>query len=159
VENSLKEVEVLGTLLGEGPFRKPYKIECLLPDSTDIAVVIDGVEICLEQELPAAGLSVEEEGDTAPRITRMYWAYWNGEKYVELEENGKPRYYVDLAFIVETDNYEDGDIIRFVLKRNDKLLICDDVSEIYLEGAVVGNKIVFEDPFHGYALNLYPQGE
>jgi hypothetical protein len=96
-----------------------------------------------------------EEGKE-PRITKMYWTYWNGEEYIELEEDERSRHYVDLNFHVETKNYKDGDIMEIVLKRDDELPMCDEVLEIYLEGAVVDNKVTFKNPFHGYTLNFYP---
>lgn len=145
----------LGTLLGEGPFRKPYIIECLLPDSQDVMVIANGSEIFSNLEYPVAHLSSEEdeEEDTEPRVTKIYWAYWNGEKYVELEENKKTRHYADLSLIVETENYNDGDTVEVTIESDGEEQLFDGEPVLKLNGIVFDNRIVFEGIFNKYTLN------
>jgi hypothetical protein len=143
------------TLLGEGSFSKPYKIECLLPDSTDILIVADGLEIFLNSEHVAMDLDEDgdNEDDAEPRITKMYWAYWNGEEYVELEEDEKTRHYIDLNLFIETENYEDGEQVEVIIESDDGHPSFDGEPELKLIGIVSDNKLVFENVFSGYTLN------
>ncbi|MDR2577452.1 MAG: hypothetical protein LBC70_01390 [Chitinispirillales bacterium] len=60
------------------------------------------------QKTESKTTETEEKNDMEPKITKMYWAYWNGEKYIELEENKKNRHYIDLNLHVETENYDGG---------------------------------------------------
>jgi hypothetical protein len=131
-------------LLGEGSFHKPYKIECLLPDSKDILVYADGSEVRLNPEPPSEVRLSEgfgEEEDTEPRIVKVYWSYWNGEKYIKVDEVS--RHYADLYLIIETKNYVDGDTVNVVLEIDDG----DQNSEINLGGTVYDDKAIIENAF------------
>jgi hypothetical protein len=118
-------------------------------------VIANGSEIFSNLEYPVAHLSSEEdeEEDTEPRVTKIYWAYWNGEKYVELEENKKTRHYADLSLIVETENYNDEDTVEVTIESDDEEQLFDGEPELKLNGVVFDNRIVFECIFNKYTLN------
>jgi hypothetical protein len=94
-----------------------------------------------------------EEGKE-PRITKMYWTYWNGEKYIELEEDKKPRYYADLNLHVETKNYKDGDTVEVIIENDDRQPLFGDTLKLELTGIVSSNNIIFENVFNEYTLNI-----
>jgi hypothetical protein len=91
--------------------------------------------------------------NTEPRVVKMYWAYWNGEKYVELEENKRTRHYADLSLIVETENYNDGDTVEVTIESDGEEQLFDGEPVLKLNGIVFDNRIVFEGIFNKYTLN------
>jgi hypothetical protein len=144
------------TLVAEGKVADD-KIEGLFPDIEDPVIFIDGVRIWLNPVVPEEPFEEEVvEDDGEKRIKDMYWSY--GKDQIKLDDE-RSRHYVDLNLHVETENYKDGDIVKIVLKRNDKQPICEGVPEICLEGTVNNDNVIFENAFHGYKLNHYPQGE
>jgi hypothetical protein len=98
-------------------------------------------------------LDIAENDDEEPKIMKMYWAYWNGEKYMELEEDRKTRHYVDLSFVVETKNYKDGDSIEITIENDDGQPLFDETFELKLTGIVSDNRVIFENVFNKYTLN------
>jgi hypothetical protein len=98
-----------------------------------------------------AEATVQEE--TKPKITKMYWTYWDGEKYRELENNKKNRYYIDLNLHVETKDYDDGEAIEIILEDDDGQPLFGDTLELKLSGSVYENKVMFANVFGEYTLN------
>jgi hypothetical protein len=135
------------------------KIEDLFPDVEDPVIFIDGVRVWLRPELPEVPVEevVEEDDDMTPMITDMYWTY--GKDHIRLEEDMGTRYYADLHLHVETKNYDDDVEVEFIIKNSDGRPLFGDTSEYKMKGIIFDNKIIFEDPFQGYTLNLYPQEE
>jgi uncharacterized Zn-binding protein involved in type VI secretion len=60
------------------------------------------------------------KGDTAKKVTRLFWSYGEGE----LPVTGKSRFYVDLNLHVETENYAAGEKVVVVIEND----VGDDVS-------------------------------
>jgi len=86
----------------------------------------------------------------------MYWTY--GEDHIKLEKE-RSRHYVDLNLHVETKNYEDGENVKIMLRRDDKLPIYDSTAEIPLEGTVIDNHAVVDNVFQERLLNIGLQGD
>jgi hypothetical protein len=95
-------------------------------------------------------INTEDENDTEPKVIKIYWVYWNGEKYVELEEDCESRFYVDLTLVVETKNYKDGDSVEVTIENDNGQHFFDDTLELKLNGIVSKDKIVFEDILKKY---------
>jgi len=136
------------------PFGEPYKIERLLPGSQDVVVVADGEVIQLNPERPEVHLSegyLDDGEDVEKKITKMYWAYWDGEKYAKLEDTS--RHYRDVNLIAETKNYEDNEFVEIIVGSNDGQAVFDGESELKLSGVVSENQVVFENVFKKYTLD------
>jgi hypothetical protein len=98
-----------------------------------------------------------EEGKE-PRITKMYWTYWNGEEYIELEDTS--RHYLDLGLFIETKNYSDGETLNVTIKNDDGQPLFDDTLQLDLVGIVLDNKIILENIFNEYTLShCFVKGE
>jgi len=134
------------TLLGEGPFRKPYKIECLLPDSQDVVVAADGEVILLNPEQPVMHLSEEylDDGeDTEKRIVDAYLCYGEDQQRVTTDDS---RHYVDLSLHIVTKNYYDGETVSVILRVDDGEP-SHTPSEREVSGIVNNNNAVIENMF------------
>jgi hypothetical protein len=129
------------------------KIEDLFPDIEDPAIFIDGERIWLRPELPERPLeNAEGEDDGRPMIKDMYWTY--GKDHIKLDSEPS-RYYADLNYHVETENYDDGDMVEVTLRRGDELPLFGETYELKLIGTVSNNNVVFENVFNGHTLNIY----
>jgi len=129
-------------LLAEGTFKEvngQYVIQCLLPDSDDIEVFIDGKKV---QTVPRIKPEVVEDD----QIKEIYWTY--GKKYTRLcNKSGdgddvvwQSKYYYDLNLHIVVETGNDGKIVWFVLER-------EDGREIILRKIVSGNHVVFDKVF------------
>ena len=93
-------------LIGEGTFCKKDGVKCLLPNSEDITVVVDGMRMTTESK-PAVMLLSENIENNEPKVVEMQWAYWDGKEYVDVSNNIS-RNNTDLSVIGKTKNYKDG---------------------------------------------------
>ncbi len=118
------------TLLGEGTIRKPYKIERILPNSEDAAVIVNGTMV-------VAGTR---------HVTKIYWSY--GENH-ELVRNTS-KYYADINLHVETNNYNDGDKVVVTIKNDDERPLFGDIYKLDIIGTVFDNKAVIDNVFKEY---------
>jgi len=98
----------------------------------------------------------DDNDDPKQEVANMYWTY--GEDHIKLEKE-RSRHYVDLNLHVETKNYEDGENVKIVLRRDDKLPIYDSTAEIPLEGTVIDNHAVVDNVFQERLLNIGLQGD
>ncbi|MDR2973005.1 MAG: hypothetical protein LBU83_13960 [Bacteroidales bacterium] len=134
-----------GNLLAEGAVKErdgKHVIECLIPNSPDVVVFIDGK---MMQMFPAARPPQPKTVDT-DQIVEAYWTY--GESYTRLrdKEEGEEadiwqtKYYEDLNLHVVTEEGNDGKVVKIVLEDKDK-------RKIRLRKIISENNVVFDKVF------------
>lgn len=83
--------------------------------------------------LAAAGATEKgAKGDTAKKVTRLFWSYGDGESPV----TGKSRFYVDLNLHIETENYAPGETVVVVIENDAGDDVSTDLKTLQLQATV-----------------------
>jgi len=137
-----------GNLLGDGALKEvngQYIIQCLLPNSDDAVVFVDGK---MMQKAP----HVTPEFVKEDQIVEMYWSYGEGHTRLKNMKDGvyKSRRYSDLNFHVETKDGNDGKIVVVTIKNDNDQLRTGGKDKLKLRGTVSDNKVVFDNVLKKY---------
>ncbi|MDR2585056.1 MAG: hypothetical protein LBC84_02385 [Prevotellaceae bacterium] len=131
-------------LLAEGTLKEKngeYVIECLVPDSRNAIVFVDGKAMQMCPVRPQKREVVDKD-----QFVEVYWTY--GEEHTRLcdkREDGEDvvwqsKYYHDLNLHVVTKEGNDGKVVKIVLNTEDK-------RKINLRKIVSENNVVFDKAF------------
>jgi len=143
-------------LLAEGTFKEvngQYVIQCLLPDSDDIEVFIDGKKV---QTVPRIKPEVVEDD----QIKEMYWSYGKDHKRLtckvgsEKDNAWETKRYGDLNLHIVTEDGNDGKKVVVTLENtDDDIPLSVEKRKLVLSDTVHKNNVLFENVFAGYTIN------